>query len=217
MNPAKHILFLVPGFPKDENDYHSIPPLQEFLKKFLSKFSSIKISVITFQYPYHKNQYLWKNINVIPLSGKNSIVKKPFIWLEVIHHAKIINSSTRVDVIHSLWLGECALIGNYLSKKFNCKHICTLMGQDVKSSNKYLNWLKNSKTRFIALSKNQAEQFFRLTKKRVDGLIHWGIENQKINVQNRDIDLLGVGSLIPLKNYYLFIKAVEKKLKICQL
>ena len=53
MSSSKHILFLTPGFPADENDFFCIPPLQEFLVKFRSIFPSSKISVISFQYPYH--------------------------------------------------------------------------------------------------------------------------------------------------------------------
>ena len=83
------------------------------------------------------------------------------------------------------------------------------MGQDVKASNRYLKRLKNSKINFIALSKNQADQFLKLTSRKVNEIIHWGIEDQPVNEIERDIDLLAVGSLIPLKNYSLFIKLVE--------
>jgi glycosyltransferase involved in cell wall biosynthesis len=83
------------------------------------------------------------------------------------------------------------------------------MGQDVKASNRYLKRLKNSKINFIALSKNQADQFLKLTNRKVNEIIHWGIDDQPVNEIERDIDLLAVGSLIPLKNYSLFIKLVE--------
>jgi glycosyltransferase involved in cell wall biosynthesis len=213
MKIANHILFLVPGFPKDENDFNCIPPLQEFLQKFISTHPSIKISVIAFQYPYLNKTYLWEGNNVVPLDGKNSVFKKPIVWLKAIQEAKKIYKSFPIDVIHSLWVGECALIGNYLSKKIGCEHICTLMGQDVKSSNKYLGWLKHSRTKFVALSNNQAELFIKLSNKKVSEIIHWGIDDQQVNIKNRDIDLLGVGSLIPLKNYSLFIKTVEEIVK----
>ena len=105
------------------------------------------------------------------------------------------------------------LFRSILSKKFGCQHICTLMGQDVKASNKYLIWLKKSKTKFIALSKNQAELFHKLTNKKVTETIHWGIDDQQMISQERDIDLLGVGSVIPLKNYSLLIKTGYLNLK----
>ena len=213
MIKVNHILFLVPGFPKDENDFNCIPPLQEYLTKFNSTYPSVKISVIAFQYPYLSRTYLWEGINVFPLDGQNSAVKKLIVWLNAIREAKKIHKLFPIDVIHSLWVGECALIGNYLSRNFRCEHICTLMGQDVKPSNKYLSLLKNSDIKFIALSRNQAEQFYAITKRKVDKTIHWGIDNQFFKNQSRDIDLLGVGSFIPLKNYSLFIKTVEDIVK----
>jgi glycosyltransferase involved in cell wall biosynthesis len=210
MNSAKHILFLVPGFPADEEDFNCIPPLQEFLLKFKSSYTSVRISVIAFQYPYNNKPYLWNNINIFPMAGKNNIFQKPFVWMRAIRTARNLNKDKPIDVIHSLWLGECAMIGNVLSKKFNCKQICTLMGQDVKSDNKYLRYSKNEGINFIALSKNQSDQFLRLTSRKVDEIIHWGIDDQKFENTEREIDLLAVGSLIPLKNYSLFIRLVTE-------
>ena len=208
MSYTKHILFLTPGFPSDENDFICIPPLQEFLVKFSSVYPSSKISVISFQYPYHNKQYLWNKINIKPLGGKNKTYKKPFLWFRAIRKAKDINQLDKVDVIHSLWLGECAMIGNILSGRFDCEHICTLMGQDVKNSNRYLKRLLDKKIKIIALSNNQAEQFLTLTNRKVDEIIPWGIDDQPASIVERDIDLLAVGSLIPLKNYSLFVKLV---------
>ena len=210
MNSAKHILFLVPGFPADENDFNCIPPLQEFLLKFKSAYPSARISVIAFQYPYHNKQYLWNSINIFPMAGKNNACMKSFVWLRAIKTAKNLNKENQVEVIHSLWLGECAMIGNLLAKKFNCEHICTLMGQDVKSNNRYLRLSKNERIKIIALSQNQSDQFLKLTNRKVNGIIHWGIEDQKFENLGRDIDLLAVGSLIPLKNYSLFIKVIAE-------
>ena len=210
MNSAKHILFLVPGFPANENDFNCIPPLQEFLLKFESSYPDVKVTVISFQYPYQYKDYLWNGLKVFPLNGKNYAVKKPLIWLHALLKATSNHKSNKIDVIHSLWLGECAMIGNILSKKFNCLHICTLMGQDVKSSNRYLRFLINKKIKIVALSRNQAEQFYNLTNKNVDEIIHWGIEDQNFENAERDIDLLAVGSLIPLKNYSLFIRLIAE-------
>ncbi|MEJ2194111.1 MAG: glycosyltransferase, partial [Ignavibacteriaceae bacterium] len=112
--------------------------------------------------------------------------------------------------VHSLWLGECALIGNILSNKFGCPHVCTLMGQDVKHSNWYLRILRNKNIKIVALSKNQSDQFNKITNKNIYKIIHWGINDQSAKNIIRDIDLLAVGSLIPLKNYSLFITLVEQ-------
>lgn len=213
MSEKNHILILTPGFPDDEDDYITIPPLQEFLKKFISTYPDQKVTVFTFQYPYQLKKYIWNGISVISFAGKNKSATKPLLWMRIIKQAKLINKKDSVTVIHSLWLGECALIGNYLSKKLGCKNICTLMGQDVKQSNKYLRFLKNKDINIVALSANQSDQFFNITNRNVDEIIHWGIEDNQLRNTKRDIDLLAVGSLIPLKNYSLLIKAVEKIVK----
>jgi len=210
MNSPKHILLLSPGFPKDENDFNCIPPLQEFLIKFKLLYPSAQLSVISFQYPYQKTEYLWNGIKIYPLGGKNLIIKKPFIWLKAILKAISINKTNPIDIIHSIWLGECALIGNFLANKINCKHICTLMGQDVKADNKYLKLSKSERIKIIALSINQAQNFSKLTNRNVDEIIHWGLEDQDFKETERDIDLLAVGSLIPLKNYSLFIRLIAE-------
>ena len=88
------------------------------------------------------------------------------------------------------------------------------MGQDVKKSNRYLSMLKNKNIKLIALSKNQSEQFFNLSKRSVEKIIHWGIDDQGLSNSERDIDLLAVGSLIPLKNYSLFVNVVSEAAKI---
>ena len=147
------------------------------------------------------------------MAGKNSKIKKPFLWYKAIKVAKEINKKSKIDVIHSFWLGECAMLGNFLSNKFDCKHICTLMGQDIKSSNRYLKRLIDKKIKIIALSENQTNQFLKLTNRKVDEIIPWGIDDQPVKHFQRDIAFLGVGSLIPLKNYSLFIKLVEQILK----
>ena len=205
-----HILILTPGFPKDENDFNCIPPLQEFLVKFSQTYSLAKISVIAFQYPYNQNEYLWNEIEIISLKGKNLKIKKPSVWLNAYFKAIKINNSLPIDVIHSLWLGECALVGKFITKKINCMHYCTLMGQDVKASNRYLRLSNSEKIKFIALSNNQAQSFLKLTNRNVDEIIHWGIEDQKFEKTDREIDLLAVGSLIPLKNYSLFIRLIAE-------
>jgi glycosyltransferase involved in cell wall biosynthesis len=209
-NNKAHILILTPGFPKDENDFNCIPPLQEFLYRFKLEYPFARISVIAFQYPYDQVKYSWNGIEIYSLKGKNSKIKKPLVWLRAYIKSIRINNSYEIDIIHSLWLGECALLGNFIAKKINRMHYCTLMGQDVEANNKYLKLSKSEKIKIIALSKNQAQEFSKLTNRKVDEIIHWGIEDQDFTKTERDIDLLAVGSLIPLKNYSHFIRLIAE-------
>jgi 1,2-diacylglycerol 3-alpha-glucosyltransferase len=205
-----HILILTPGFPSDESDSSCIPPLQEFLINFKSRFTLTKFTIIALQYPSQNKIYYWHGIQIVSLAGNNKSLTKPYLWYKTLQRAKKINNFEPVTLVHSLWLGECALIGNILSNKFGCPHICTLMGQDVRHSNRYLRLLQNKNIKIVAISKTQSDQFNKITKKNVNKIIHWGINDQLVNNIVRDIELLAVGSLIPLKNYSLLITLVEK-------
>lgn len=206
-----HVLFLAPGFPKDENDFLCTPPVQDYFLKYKKVFPKTKFSVITFQYPCEKRNYSWNGMSVYSLGGNNSRIKKLSVWKEAIKKAKQIHKEFSVTSIHSLWFGECTLVGNYLSTRFGCNHICTLMGQDVQSSNYYLKILNTERIKIISLSQNQSDEFYKITKRKADDEIFWGIEDQDYNINNeRRIDLLAVGSLIQLKNYGLLIKTVAE-------
>jgi glycosyltransferase involved in cell wall biosynthesis len=209
MKHAKHILIITPGFPSDENDDSCIPPLQDFLKGFINSSPSTKITIFTLHYPFKTIKYSWNGIPVHPYSGRDNRIKKPFLWNKIIKDSRILNEQTKIDLIHSFWFGECAMLGNILSNKFSCEHICTLMGQDAVKPNLYQMLLKNAKMKIIAISGNQADEFLKRTNKKADYIIHWGIEEQNFEIVNRDIDLLAVGSLIPLKNYSLLINILE--------
>jgi glycosyltransferase involved in cell wall biosynthesis len=211
MNFENHVLLLTPGFPEDENDFLCTPPVQDFLLKYKEVFPKTKFSVIAFQYPYKKNIYKWNDIDVYALGGNNSFFRKLIVWRDAIKQAKIIHKEFSITTIHSLWFGECALIGNYLSKVLKCNHICTLMGQDVSSSNKYLGFINKDRVKIISLSQNQSTEFYKITNRNVDEEIFWGIDEKRFDENDkREIDILAVGSLIPLKNYGFFIKVVVK-------
>lgn len=211
MKNEKNILLLTPGFPKDENDYLCIPPLQDFLIKLKKDFPAVNITVAAFQYPFIKSSYKWNEISVFSLGGRNSKLEKLFVWDGAITLAKYLKEKNQLDVVHSLWFGECALIGNRISSRFNINHICTLMGQDVSSKNIYLKLLNKKKMTIVSLSKNQSELFRKLTGQNVAEEIFWGVNDQQFDFYNqREIDLLGVGSLISLKNYSAFINVVQR-------
>lgn len=211
MKNEKNILLLTPGFPKDENDYLCIPPLQDFLIKLKKDFPAVNITVAAFQYPFIKSSYKWNEISVFSLGGRNSKMEKLFVWDGAITLAKYLREKNQLDLVHSLWFGECAFIGNIISSRFNIKHICTLMGQDVSSRNFYLKLLDKKKLTIVSLSKNQSELFKKLTGQNVAEEIFWGVNDQQFDIYNqREIDLLGVGSLISLKNYSAFINVVKR-------
>ncbi|MEZ5084168.1 MAG: glycosyltransferase family 4 protein [Bacteroidales bacterium] len=206
----KHILFLTPGFPEDENDTSCIPALQIFIRHLQSK-QLFSISVITFQYPYRKNNYVWNGCDVYAIGGRN---KKGFFrfltWQEVLKTANKIHKSNPIDQVHSFWFTECAYVGNKISEKLYIPHSCTFMGQDALPDNNYLKKIKKL-PQIITLSRFHAKTLKDGSGIESDFIIPWGIEEIEFPAsQNKAIDIVGVGNLIPLKAFDSFIKVVKE-------
>jgi glycosyltransferase involved in cell wall biosynthesis len=217
MSSTNYIVFLVPGFPQDENDSTCIPALQLYVRNFKSVNQQLKIIIIAFQYPFEKKEYYWNGIKVYSACGKGKgNFFRLLTWIRVIKYFLTIIYKNRVKGIHSFWLTECAFVGQLLSRFFNIPHIASLMGQDAKKSNNYLKFLNLSKLAITSGSNFAVDVFKQHTclNSNSISIIPFGVEclNGSGN-NNREIDLLGVGSLIPLKNYNLFIEIVNELVK----
>ena len=137
-----HILVITPGFPDKENDTDCIPPMQEYFYKLTELYPSVKITIVSVHYPYKNSVYSWKSVKIYSCGGRSAgQPRRIFYWMRAIHYARKINKENKIDIIHSFWLSEAALIGTFLSLLFNVRHINTMMGQDVKRENKYLKLL----------------------------------------------------------------------------
>lgn len=211
---TQHIVFLSPGFAQNEQDTTTIPAIQIYLKVLKQLHPELKITIIAFQFPFTTEKYKWFGCEVIPLNGRNLKSKKIYIWRKAYHILKKINAELPINVVHSFWLRECAFIGHLYSKQYKIKHICTLMGQDVLKNNYYLKILPILKMKLIAVStfqQNELNKTFNLSTE----IIPWGINRADFsNVVPKTIDIIGVGSLIPLKNFEFFIEIVFEIHKI---
>lgn len=209
-----HIVFLTPGFAKNEQDTTTISAIQVYIKALKKKQPELKITIITFQYPFINEKYNWFNCQVIPLNGKNLKLKKVFIWRNAFQLLKKLNAKIPISIIHSFWLGECAFVGHMFSKNYDTNHICTLMGQDVLSTNFYLKLLPIQKMNLICVSDFQQQQFVKTHNLQLK-VVPWGINCSDFSYDTtKTIDIIGVGSLIPLKNYELFIDVISELNKI---
>ncbi len=207
-NKQTHIVFLTPGFAQNEQDTTTIPAMQLYIKALKEQVPNLRITIISFQFPFTNEKYKWFGCDVIPLKGRNSKLKRIFIWNKVFTILNIVNKENPISILHSFWLGECAFVGNLFSKKHNINHICTLMGQDVLKNNYYLKLLPIQKMKLICVSDFQQKQLYKshILQSRV---IPWGIHGAYFsNEKTKTIDIIGVGSLIPLKNYELFIEVI---------
>lgn len=208
------IVFLAPGFPKNEEDTTCIPALQLYVKNFNLVNPFLKIIIIAFQYPYIRKEYNWNRIKIYSAGGKGrGSVFRLITWIYVIRYFIKIRRKEKIKGIHSFWLSECAIIGQLLSKLFNLPHVASLMGQDAKRSNKYLRYLNFSKLTVTSGSQFASSIFSEVANSKISLNIPFGIENKNgalITNKNRDIDIIGVGSFIPLKNYKLFVNIISE-------
>ena len=205
-----HILVITPGFPENENDTSCIPAMQEYFTALLSEHSSPKITVVSIHYPYRNKTYSWKGIQVFSCGGGGKYPFKILYLMRAIIYSLKVNKKLKVNIIHSFWLAEPALIGSILRKIFKVRHICTIMGQDARNVNNYLKILPLKNIIKVALSENHSNYFRKSTGFKPNYIIPWGINKIKVDENKRPIDIIGVGSLIPLKNYKLFIDVVVR-------
>jgi len=215
-NYGKTLIILSPGFPKDEADSTCLPFPQLFVRKLKELNPSLNIIVLAFQYPYTSSEYKWHDVTVIPFNGKDKgKLKRLMIWKSVWKRLKKIMKENDVSGILNFWLGECALIGKYAAKKYHVKNFTWLLGQDAKKGNRYFSLVKPAAQNLIALSDFLNEEFYRNYKIRVANVIPPGIDKKDFPLQSpqRNIDIMGAGSLIPLKRYDIFIKVVAQLAK----
>ncbi len=212
-NKNSNIVFLTPGFAESEQDSISIPALQIYIKSLRKALPDCKMTLLTFQFPYTTEKYDWNGIEVIPLNGKLMRLKKIFIWEKAFQILRRLHKKQSITCIHSFWIGECSKVGVRFSKKHNIQHVTTVMGQDARLGNRYVKFLVNSKTRLVTLSENHKRILLENYGLK-STLIPWFLESRVFpELEKPSIDILGVGSLIPIKNYPLFIRIVGELVK----
>ena len=125
-----------------------------------------------------------------------------------------IRTRTQVKAIMSFWYGECAFVGESFSRRNQLRHFCWLLGQDARKGNKYVSRISIPPHRIIALSHSLQSEFVRHYAVRPSHVVPPGINSfVKFQDEVRDIDILGAGSLIPLKQFDLWLQLI-KDLKI---
>lgn len=204
------VLIITPGFPKDEQDSACVPYLQDYVRNLASVIGSENVIIIAIQYPFTRNPYLWNGIQVFPSGGNN---KKSFAYFLTLRRtSKRIKQLFKTNryIIHAFWMGEAAFIGRNAAKQFNAKLVVTFMGQDVKPGNKAMRYIDTESTKLVTLSEQQGEILQANYAITPDAVIPFPIPEITINPQEyRDIDLLFVGSIIPVKQPEQFIRVVE--------
>jgi glycosyltransferase involved in cell wall biosynthesis len=208
----KTFIILSPGFAANEADSTCLPAQQQLVNAIKEGFPSVRIIILAFQYPFAGKTYQWNNVTVVPFNGKNKgKLSRLFVWMLAWKQLAGLKKKYSLVGLFSFWYGECALIGTLFGKRNGIPHFTWLLGQDAREGNKYARFLHPKGNALVALSDFLAKEFEKNYGIRPAHIIPAGIDTRLFDKGpvDRDIDILGVGSLIALKRYDLLIEAVN--------
>jgi len=201
------LVILTPGFPANEADTNCLPAQQQFIKALRRSLPALKIIVLALKYPFAASHYEWYGSQVIAFGIRKGFYQK-MRWLRVWRMLRKIQKENNVMGMLSFWCTECALIGTYFGRMYSIRHLSWVLGQDARKSNVCVKLMRPRSQELIALSDFLANEFYTNHGVRPQHIIPNGIDTAlfRETAPVRDIDLLGAGSLIPLKQYPLFIE-----------
>jgi len=209
------ILWITPGFAADEHDYNCIPPMQLLAKELL--WRDVDLQIVALEYPFRSKPYRWHEATVFPCNGQNRLWLKPRTLWRAMRFCQAITfrkfRTTDVSAIHSFWLGWASGVGEKVSARRGIPHFTTLMGQDVLPENrKFLRSLSPERAaRLVAVSEFQNSIFEKNTGLRAAYVIPWGVNGAEIPSvlpAERPLDVLGVGSLLSVKNWEKWLRVI---------
>lgn len=213
MNKTNALIILTPGFPENEWDSTCLPAQQSLIRAINTYFPQLKIIIISFQYPFVKKKYKWNGNTVIALGGKNrGKFFRWIVWRRATAHLQKINAGYTITGLLSFWCDECAFIAQRFAKNNSLQHNCWLLGQDAKKGNRYVAKMAAPATTYIALSDFIRETFFQNYSIMPANTIPIGIDinEYSTSAKEKSIDIMAAGSLIPLKQYEIFIAVIAE-------
>jgi glycosyltransferase involved in cell wall biosynthesis len=144
-------------------------------------------------------------------------IKRLFLFLKIWKTLKKVKRENNVIGLFSFWCRECALIGKWFGKWHSVKHYCWVCGQDARKMNKMVKIIRPQAEKLVAMSNFLVTEFEKNHGLRPVQIVPNAIDPESFSPlpQQRDIDILGAGSLEPLKQYDVFariVKAIKQKI-----
>lgn len=213
MGKGQTLIILSPGFAADEADTTCLPAQQVFIRAVQKNYPVLNIIILAFQYPFVAFEYKWNNIQVISFGGHNKTkLHRLLLWRKVWKRLKQLRGENNVTGLLSFWVSECAVVGKYFGKRYNIKHYSWITGQDAKPGNALIKLLRPKPDEVFAMSYFLSQQFYKNYGVKPFMVIPNGIDISMYNAEpsERTVDILAAGSLIPLKQYNIFIELIKK-------
>jgi len=209
MKTEQVFVILTPGWAASESDSTCLPMQQELIQTINRIFPQLKVVILSFQYPYEGKSYQWFGNKVISFNGRNrGGLQRLLLRRKINRVLHTIAEQNEIIGLLSFWYSECAAVGEIFARKNGYKHKCWLLGQDARAGNKYPKRLSLKEDALIALSDFVQEEFERNYRIKPLFVLPPGVTPYRNDLMKKDIDLLAVGSLIPLKQYSIFLEVV---------
>jgi glycosyltransferase involved in cell wall biosynthesis len=213
MKGKKTLVILSPAFPENEAATYWVPSQQLMVKSLKKNCPELNIIILTTLYPYHRLKYLWNDIEVISFDGTHQRkLKRIALWRNIWKTLKSISNQHTITGIFSFWCGEFAFIANRFAKKKSLQHYIWICGQDARKLNRWVRFIQPKENQLLAMSYSLVNEFSKNHDIKPKYIVPNAINPQSfplINSAERDIDILGVGSFEPLKQYDLFTAVVK--------
>lgn len=207
------LIILAPAFPAHEKDSVWVPPKQLFVKTLRQQYPHLQVMVLSFNYPYHTGTYAWHGATVVSFNGMNTRKwKRVRMWMQVWRKLRQLRKQHNIIGLFSFWCTECALVGSYFGRLYGIPHYTWISGQDAKANNRLVKFIRPAAKELVAMSAFLGNLFYNNHGIRPRYLVPIGIDTAEFDTPPamRDIDMLGVGSLIPLKQYAVFICIIHQ-------
>ncbi len=210
MKEVRHVLWVTPGYTRDTDEPYSFPLLHNFGKAMVEQ--GIQVHVISLHLPATQEDYSLYGVQVYPVGGNlRRGIRKIGYWFNAWKKARSIMRKHPISVIHSFWLNEAALFGSLVARSYRARHVISLMGQDSLPENGYWRLPLFRKAELVAVSDYQRHVFESHADKKCVATIPWALEPEfkPEKTAERNIDVLGVGSLVPIKQYERFLRVIK--------
>lgn len=213
MHKSHQLIVLTPGFPGSEEDSSCIPALQDLVLAWKQSYPDAVINIISFQYPHSSKKYLWHGIRVYAAGGGDRKgMYRLSTWMNVLFHIWRLKKREEVYLI-SYFLTEAACIGRVYARISGIPQIAIAAGQDVFAANRYLLKLSQGNLPVVVFNEKMNEALIASAGRPATAVIPMGMHHVT-SVSNdpsiRPIDILAVGSLIPVKRTGLAIQLIAR-------
>ncbi|MBS1630439.1 MAG: glycosyltransferase family 4 protein [Bacteroidetes bacterium] len=207
------LIILTPAFAVNEQE-NWLPAQSVFIRTLNAMYPELEVVILSFRIPQTPGlRYSWYGNSVVAFGNeRRNKLNSILLWRQVWQELKRIRSRRKILGIFSFFCVECAFVGHYFARRYHLKHYIWVLGQDARETNKQVARIRPKPEELIAISDFLIREFQRSHGLRPAYMIPLGINTQLFPLKPglRSIDILGVGSLSPIKRYDIFIEILAE-------